>query len=240
MPNPNVITIVHSSYDLATSYLSAYTTLIIEEATKLGYATIDLSDQNATLDNLLNTLTSYDPLLVFINGHGNEELVTGYTGQTLLQACLNDDLMQTRIGSFIACSSGAKLGPSMVDKTASAFLGYHSDFIFIVKPGYESRPLEDPYARSFFEPAITPATSLLNGRTLREAYEDTIARWNQSIREWWSSPDPYASEILTYLFWDRDAFIVITPEGLYARAPTQNTLPLLVFPLAFLAFIAKS
>lgn len=223
MPNLTKILAARANYELATVYLSSWLQPTMDYATKLGYSVTDLYGEDATLANFMNALNVDDPALVLIGGHGAENLVTGQNGEVLLEACVNDGLMQQRTAVLAACATGVKLGPSMINKGANAYVGFQADFIFSVTPGYETRPLHDPRAAPFFTAINTLMYALLDGKTLSEIYEVGVASFNEEISKWWNNPDPEASDIISYLQWDRDNFIVIGNKALY-ETPTRRAL----------------
>lgn len=246
MPNPLNILVSRSNFDLPTAYLSSWIQPVLVYAAKLGYNVKDLYAVDNTIQKFVDSLASNNPQLVIIASHGNQNQVTCQNNELLMQACTNDDLMKSRTAFLVACQTGIALGPSMFKKGASAYLGWTADFVFMVKPGFESHPLDDPHAQPYFDAVNTIACALLDGKTLREAYEAGIDRFDYWINKWWNVPDPSASEIIQWLQWDRDNFIVITEGGLYetpARSAVSipQQIPLLLFfGLAFLWLTRKS
>lgn len=236
MQNPKAVLLFRSDYDIATQYLAAYMSLMKDLIFALGCEVTDLYATDATEEKFLTALETADPLYIIASGHGNPEGFYGQNDQLVLKACINDDVMSARIGMFWSCSTGVSLGPSMFSKNAEAYIGFQNDFIFIIREeGID--PLADEYAKGFFEPLIAFAEVLLAGGSLREAYEAAVAKWNEWITYWWTSPDPVASQIITYLIWDRDSLVVISKEGIYVAAPKASKIPIIMIPVG-LAILA--
>jgi hypothetical protein len=237
-PNVSNILSLRARYDLATRYLSAWSQQILDEGTQLGYTVTDLFEADATYQKFYDSLVSVNPKFFLGCGHGNETTFTGQNGEEILRACYNDNLMSQRFCYLISCATGSELGPSMVNKTADAYLGFIRDFIFAVEDGYDDNPLEDNYARGFFESAIAPALALLQGKPLTEVYDALISKSNEWLDYWGESSDPNAPTIRTYIIHNRDSFIIATTDGLY-RAPVlrlRNT-PLFLSGIGILGLI---
>lgn len=163
---------------------------------------------------------------------GNSTTITGQDLQPLLQVGVNDDLMSGKISAIYGCSSGAKLGPIMVEKTAKEFYGWVVDFTFLYNPNYyPNRILEDPWAQPFFDSALACGYAILLGKPPAEVYELTIERYKFWWDHWIRQNDPMADDILTWLNWDMRGFIAITPDGIYAKKLAVE-LPKIILPVA--------
>lgn len=220
-----------ANHDLPTKYMSAYTALLVEFAKQHGHQVTDLYNDivgaAARLEDF-EVAMDQNPNIVIICGHGNATTQTGQDSEVLLKAGVNDDLMSGKKIFLESCSTGISLGPSMVSKTALEVYCYQRDFIFVYNPNFESKPLEDPWAKAFFDSAIATGYAVLLDKTPKEVYELTIERYNYWYDFWLQQNDPMADDILTWLNWNRAAFIAITPDGIYAKekvsAPSLNLL----------------
>lgn len=230
------VCIARSSYDLATHYLNAWVELIIKYAKKLGYHVIDIPE--ATKEKYERIVKAEEPSLFIGAGHGGYYSFAGQGREIVIMKCQNDDLLKQKICYLIACDTASELGPSTIDKGALAFIGWQEDFVFGVHRDYLDAPLEDPYAYSFFDSANSIAYSLLDGQTVKEAYETGIKTFDKWISFWKGVNDPFASQLITWLYWDRDNLIALTKEGLYTPPPTpieipvkMNLMPLIIIPM---------
>lgn len=208
--------------DIATKYLAAYGALLVQKASEWGHQVTDLYKELATLENFEREMLLND---IFIGlSHGNS---TTFTGQKmnehieiLLKDTVNADICSGKPCYIAACSTGASLGPKMVEKTCPQFYGYQSDWIFIYNPDFyrENRILEDPWAQAFFDSALTTGYAILLGKSPLEVYETTLQRYDYWWDYWIKQNDPMADDILTWLNWDKQGFIAITPDGVYSKS----------------------
>lgn len=108
------------------------------------------------------------------------------------------------------------------------------DMIFVFDPTYwlQGKLLEDPVAQPFMDCFLTTGYSMVLGDDPKTVYEKTISRYNWWWDYWYRQNHPLADDILTYLHWDRQNFISITGDGVYARTPvTTLNLGALTIPL---------
>jgi hypothetical protein len=242
---------VRSNFDLATWYLSSYGQKLVDYAKDQGHTIDQLIDDQATFQNF-EAAMARNPDMVMIMGHGNENVVTGQDLEPLITLNINDDVMSGKAAFLWACSTGVNLGPSMVEKTCQQFYGYQADFTFLYNPNYESDPLNDPWAQAFFESALATGYGLLldaNGDgqqdlTPAEIYEKTIERYNYYWDWWIKQNENVTDDILTWLNWDRNNFIAITPSGLYkekaAVAKASLVLPAALGGAALLFLLSRN
>lgn len=209
---------VRSDWDLATKYLSTYGQLLIDYAQQQGHQTIDLYNdaqppaRNVAFEAEMQKIPPPD--IVMIMGHGNKMVVTGQDLEVLLQVGVNEDLMSQKIAYLMACSTGIELGPAMVESTCQQYYGFQSDFTFVYNPNYENHPLDDPWAKAFFDCMLATGYAVLKGLSPLEVYSATIGRYDYWWNYWLKQNDPMADDILTWLNWNRSSFIALTPQGL--------------------------
>jgi len=168
---------------------------------------------------------------------GNSTIFTGQDLEVLLKVGVNDDLMSGKKCALFSCLTGVQLGPSMVEKTCPEYYGFLADFCFIYHPDYETRPLEDPWAKAFFDCVLATGYSILENRTPKEVYENTINRYNYWWDWWIKQNDPVTDDILTWLNWDRSNFIAITPTGIYEKEKAALGLSGLAIPVGAAAIL---
>lgn len=237
-----------ADYDVPTLYISAYAGRLIEDVVALGYNVVDLHGVEATQANLFEALRVHSPIFCFLGGHGNPKALFGQGDGLVLEACVSDHVLEGISAHALSCSTAQVLGPSAKEKTCPVYFGWIEDVVFVVKDDYTTRPLEDPYAGSYFLPPMAGITkfleNLLAGATWQDAarsgYETTISRYNEQIAYWSASTDPAASTILTWLFWDRDFFICITREGIYRVAEVPLARKLLALGLMVAPLLLKA
>lgn len=161
--------VTRSKYDQGTNYLYCWTSLVIAEADKRDIAVIDLADNKATKSNFVSYYKKHQPKLVFFNGHGFDNLVTGNNDEVLID---NDKNRLDMTGSIIvarSCRCAKVLGKFLVKNGSLAFIGFKDDYVIKTSRKYSTRPLLDSMAALFLEPSNMIVKSLLKGKTAGES-----------------------------------------------------------------------
>lgn len=167
MPVNKAILITRPDYETVTKYLCLWSEEVKEFAGRKGVIVYDLKGKKANRKEFESYLSKNRPALLFLNGHGNAEVITGYDDHPLID---RDSSVQGTILYGRSCDASLFLGPYLVQKGARAFIGYRRKFILGYVPEKIMRPLEDPIARLFLEPSNLVATTLLKGNTTAEAH----------------------------------------------------------------------
>jgi len=222
MPNALVF---RPDYEVLTRYVSRYIeAYVIGSAKELGFTVTDLYKERANSSNFLNSIYNQD--VVIFGTHGLDDTLFGQNGEIVLFSCLNDDALSGKICFALACRTATKLGHTAVDKGCRCYFGWLQDFVVIIDESYKD-PLQDPYAGSFLRPVINGMnimmTSFIYGKEIKEIAEDVystvIDSFNAEIQHWREVDSTTASQMLTYLYWDRDHFIPIFKEEVYVPTP---------------------
>ena len=170
------VLLVRARHDLPTIYLAAYSQLLIDYAQQQGHQIKDLfndlKDSAARLLDFEAAMQSFNPDIVIIAGHMNATTATGQDFEVLLKVGVNDDIMSGKICDLKGCSAGLELAPSMVSKTAQQVFSYQADFTFVYNPNFETRPLDDPWAKAFFDCMLATGYAILLGKTPKQVYEE--------------------------------------------------------------------
>jgi hypothetical protein len=200
-----------------------------------GYEIGDLVGDNAVRDKVLSELSSRDPIFFFGVGHGNPSVFTGQNYNRIFWTC-NCKELSGRVVYLLSCSTGAGLGPDIVNKKARCYIGYKEDFVWVQEKLQD--PLNDKYARGFYEAVLEILYKLADGYTAGQANAASIDKWNYWIDYWSRSPDPHASEVVMWLKHDRDAQVLIgDPNATVAPGGAPAPIPFLVLGLAPLVAI---
>jgi len=173
--------ITRPNHDLVTSYLSAWSYDLINLAKEKNFLVTDLKGNLASKQKFESYLQKQKIDLVFLNGHGNERLVTGFKDEPLVEADVNEKILNDCIVHALSCESSLELGPKSVKHGTKAYFGYKFPFTFITEKSNECRPFHDKFANIFKEPAIEVPKCLLNGKSLRESYEKGIETYKQAL-----------------------------------------------------------
>ena len=190
-------------HDYATRYLSAWAEKIFDLAKKKGCSIIDLRRERANFKEVESVLQKRKPCFVIINGHGDDDLVTGYKNEMLLRAGFNSSLLQGKIIYAISCRSARVLGEEAGQYENTAYVGYKDDFILIYLEECRTRPAEDKLAGLFLDPSNLVASSLLKGHTAGKSVLRARQEFFRNIQKLLTSKTKTEdSSILRYLLWD--------------------------------------
>jgi hypothetical protein len=172
--------ITRPEHDLTTRYLSKWSDEIVSEAEAKHFEVIDLKGEKANRERFIGTLEKKSSDFVFMNGHGNADIVGGHENAPLLEA--SDTGVKDKIVYARACKSAKRLGPQAVENGATAYVGYDEDFIFMYETAEIGRPLQDKTAALFLEPSNQLALSILKGHSIEEADKRSKEKYIKNIR----------------------------------------------------------
>lgn len=224
------VLLVYCTNDQATQYASYWAERVGQEARSAGHEVRSLTGSMVTEQGLLTSMQGYQPDLVVLAGHGSPSVFTGSGYQTVLQACLNDQMMAGSRALFISCLTGQQLVPSMVRKGAVAAQGFVKEYIWMI--GGEGSPASDLYAASFTRTLVEAARAIMRGGSWQDWYRTFIRVSDEEIARWAGSDDPLAASVVQCLRQNRSAAVVsgagtIGEEG-EAPAAGVPVLPLLI------------
>lgn len=178
---------------------------------------IDLVDEACTFETLKEVLNIERVNVAIMGGHGSPTVLTGFQQQVVLKACENDEVMSGLISHFLSCSTGAELGPSMVDKKMIWYIGYATDFQFMVNTNFTVD--KDPYAEPFKDVTVTIIAKILEGAKLRDVWDAGIAKCNEWIQKLWGRPETDWAEVISCLQHNRDGMIALGDKEAYVLPP---------------------
>ncbi|OJI07552.1 MAG: hypothetical protein BK997_02970 [Candidatus Micrarchaeum sp. ARMAN-1] len=189
--------------DEATHYLSEYAKLSLSAAREKSFLIIDLEKEKATRRNLESYIAKQNPSLIFFNGHGGPDVVTGHLMEPLVKLGENESILRSKIVYSIACSSSKKLGPESISSGAICYVGYDDDFIFLVDKNKETAPINDGLASMFLEHSLIFVRTLVKGNPVSDAYEKAK---NKLYENFISALASKESDVAQYLYWDYKIF----------------------------------
>lgn len=191
-------------FDAATIFGYWWKDKTVTQSLVNGYETLDLKMGDAVRDVFESAIQNFNPEVFYGYGHGNAELFTGQNKDILLHACYNDHLMSGRIVYLLSCTTGQKLGPSMVNKGARAYIGYDDYFVWA---DYDLPP-GGFYHGCFYDFSNVIIANILYGNPVSVAVERALERaygWIDYLSS--LEDDPLASKIIEYLLHDRNSLV---------------------------------
>lgn len=195
--------ITRPNHDITTNYLYFWSKKIIKEAERNNEKVIDLKEKRANKKEFTSIIVKTRPSFIMVNGHGDENTITGYDNEPLVQSGNNESILSEAIIYARSCSCAKKLGPASIAKGTIAFIGYTDEFVFLIDENYVTQPLNDKTASLFLEASNQVAISLLKKHSASHANNRSKEIFRNTIRKYMTSEATKAdSELLPYLFWD--------------------------------------
>jgi len=102
-----------------------------------------------------------------------------------------------------SCNS---LGDTIIESGGLAYAGFAISWTWAAPGGPYGDPYDDVHSRCFWESGNELILALLQLKTLSEAGDQSIAKYNEWINYWKNegSGDPHATDCIKYLVYDRD------------------------------------
>jgi len=171
------ILLIATPFDLPTSYGYFWMKKFGAYATRFGHNVI--LQRTPTLGTLHNALTTHNPRLVVINGHGGRKGVQ--VGNNVLIGVQdydpelgvkiyrqNPDWFTGRIVILATCNTGKLLAYRLIDYGVEAVLAFKEPFIFLSDES-ASQLINDKTAEPFFISLFQASLHLVNGAVFNEA-----------------------------------------------------------------------
>lgn len=191
------------NHDLTTKYISCWAEKIIETAKKKNVKAITLKSKRANKKEFISVINKISPRLVFLNGHGDYDLVTGQHNEALVKAGVDDKCLAGKIIYALSCRSAKILGKVSVEHGTIAYIGYDEDFIFNYDREKISKPLKDKVVKLFLEPSNAVIGSLLKNHTTQESWENSQNSFKRKAIAIIASQDKVSiNSYLPGLLWD--------------------------------------
>lgn len=164
------VLLTRPNHDHLTTYLFYWCNHLIDEANKKSFKVLDLSSKKSNFKTFNSYMKKHSPDLVILNGHGNQETVTGYDNEPIIILNQNDSVLRNTIAYIRSCKVASKLGEACIRNRALAIIGYKYNFALPTSSERTTDPLHDPVAKLFLEPSNLVPESLIKGNTVKEAH----------------------------------------------------------------------
>ena len=169
------------SDDVTLSYLFYYSKELVDISNGLGHKTINKEIKDANKEVLISIIMKQSPKLIMFNGHGSPTEICGHKQEVIVSSEENPEALKDTITYALSCSSAAILGPRSVEKGATCFIGYDSDFTLGKDPDSEASPKHDKITKLFLEPSNILFKSLLEGKKVRTSIEKAKEKMKENI-----------------------------------------------------------
>lgn len=194
--------ITRPNHDITTNYLYYWSIVLIKYAKEIGQSVVDLKGKRANEKEFVSVIKKVKPNFIVLNGHGNEETVTGYDNKPLVNLD-NANILKEKIVYARSCQSAKKLGVKSIKKGCRSYIGYDEDFVFVTGEDRLTRPLHDKTAKLFLEPSNKVVTYLLKSHSSSVANQKSKELYKKSIQKFMlSSALKEEKELTPYLIWD--------------------------------------
>ncbi len=192
--------VTRPNHDETTDALAQWAGQIIKLAKEKQFTVFDLFSNKATRKMFLSYVHKH-PILIFLNGHGNSDVITGQNNEPLLS--MGDEIHELVQSILYArsCEAGRTLGPMLTMKGLRAFIGYKRKFFFFRSSDHTTHPLEDPYVKQFLEPSNRVVSTLLKGHSALEAYQRSQTEMRRNFQKMLISSQTFESRFMAPYLW---------------------------------------
>jgi len=167
--------------DVTLNYLFYYSKELVAISNDLGHKTINKEMQDASKEIITSIIIKQSPKLIMFNGHGSPTEICGHKQEVIISSEENPRILKDSITYALTCSSASILGPKSVEKGATCFIGYDSDFALGKDQDSEASPKHDKITKLFLEPSNILFKSLLEGKKIRNSIEKAKEKMKENI-----------------------------------------------------------
>lgn len=180
-------------------------------AAQHGRVIVDIEKEQANKAPVYQAIDTHDPKYFYGFGHGSPSRYTGDAEENIFTTDECDKLAGRNV-YLLSCLTAQILGRSIVEAGAETYAGFNISWTWITASGTDGDPYDDPYAYGFYESANELWKALVDGKTMEEATQASIDKYNSWIDFWYYDhpDDPYSQEAIKWLLWDRNGLVLLT------------------------------
>ncbi|MDD5527833.1 MAG: hypothetical protein PHO56_02535 [Patescibacteria group bacterium] len=206
----NKLLLTRPNHDQTVRYISTWAERVKNFAEERDFNVLDLKNGRAKRKYLESMLKKQDPSLVFLNGHGDNSVITGQDNEILAAVGDNEKIFDSRVIYSLSCCSGKELGPALVKNGAKAFIGYKEKFIFVYDEKCRTRPEQDAVVDNFLDPSNQVMISLIKGHTPKDSCLNAKKSFFRNIQKMLSSQSSsLENSAVRYLIWDMQNLVCL-------------------------------
>ena len=180
-------------------------------AAQHGRVIVDIEKEQANKDPVYQAIDLHDPLYFYGFGHGSQTRYTGDAEEDIFTVDECDKLANRNV-YLLSCLTANQLGPAIVEAGAESYAGFNISWTWITSSGTDGDPYDDPYAYGFYESANELWNAIVDGKTMQDAVQASIDKYNQWIDYWYydNPGDPSSQDAIMWLIHDRDGLVLLT------------------------------
>lgn len=198
MQETKSLLITRPEHDLITKYFCIWSEYVIAVAHEKRLTLYDLRGKKASRKEVDSYVCNKKPSIIFFNGHGNESEIAGHDNEII------SDKATTPKEAIIyvrSCDAGQKLGGTLVNSGARAFIGYKRKFFLGYSPDKVMHPEKDMIAELFLAPSNLAVTTLLKKNTAQEAHRRSRDAMYKNMRKMLSSKGSFEERHAAKWLW---------------------------------------
>lgn len=146
-------------------------------------------------------------------GHGSPSEFTGHNQQILMDVTSIPNV-DGKVIILISCETAQELGPALINAGALSYIGFKKDLVWVCDADRASKPWNDELARPVMGPIIECVNTILDGKTIQEAYDTLITGLTENAEV---EEDELTRECI--LFNKMNAVLLGNPEGRVGSRP---------------------
>ncbi len=195
-----MVLVTRPDHDLPTKYLCSFSQKIVSLCTNKSIQVIDLKSKKANKKNFEKSIKKDDIQFILINGHGNDDVVTGYNNTVLINNY--GPHLKNKVIFARSCRSAKVLGKKLVKAGVKVYIGYTKDYYVMMSNNCPKDLSKDKVAQLFLRPSNLIAESIVNGDSVKEANSKSKKALVNNIKKVLSSGDEDRHQVASYLYHD--------------------------------------
>lgn len=205
------ILVTRPDHDLITKYFHMWSQDIIDFAKSKNIVVYDLRGKKSNRKEFVSYISKRCPSIVFLNGHGNATIFTGYNNEPIINS---ESVLENSIIYARSCEVGQNLGLKLVENGAKVFIGYNRKFFCGYTQEKITKPLEDKIASLFLEPSNLVVLTLLKNNNAEEAHKRSKEHMYKNFRRMISSTATFEEKYSARWLWSNFNSQVIFGDSL--------------------------
>ena len=211
MTKKRAIVFVLPTWEQVVAIGSCWFEPVIKEAIAKGFDVVTLRGKEANKREFDRAIKDHPECFVTGIGHGSSTVYTGERYSVLLKSGRPLDIMDGCPWYALSCKVGKQLGKDVIDAGSPAFVGYDENFVFLLDP---DEPCGGRPSQGFMQSNNAVVMTLLQGKTIGDAYKSSQTAWAEAIR------NAQSDEEKKWLLWDKQHQVSPSTDPAYGSKDT--------------------